>query len=405
MELSSSDTQKHNQRVHTQSLSMTRFGDGLVDPKLVLSWILTSVGAGPVWVGLLVPVREAGALLPQLYAAAKLRQFAVRKWWWVIGSLVQGVMVLLMALCAIFLTGAVAGALIVGCLAIFAVARSACSISYKDVLGKTVEKPRRGAVSGAASSISAIGVLAFGLLLLFEVFEQSTIVYGALFLATVLWLVAALRFTTLSETPSEIADTAHDPVMRSYVRYLRTDTELQKLIIVRGLLTATAVAPPFLLLLAQVGDTNLLNQLGGLVVASSFAAFVSGRVWGGLCDRSTPMVLAGSGLMNAGFLLLALWGVGAGLYSTLWFLPVVLFGLMVSYQGVRLARNVHLVNLANEETRAAYAAISNTIIGVVLLGTGLFGVLAAAYGVLAVIWVLTGMSVVGGLLGYTLKRP
>jgi len=40
-------TQAHNQAVHTQSLSMTRFGDGLVDPKLVLSWVLTSVGAGP----------------------------------------------------------------------------------------------------------------------------------------------------------------------------------------------------------------------------------------------------------------------------------------------------------------------------------------------------------------------
>jgi len=79
--------------------------------------------------------------------------------------------------------------------------------------------------------------------------------------------------------------------------------------------------------------------------------------------------------------------------------------LMVSYQGVRLARNVHLVNLANEETRAAYAAISNTIIGVVLLATGLFGVLAEVYDVQLVVWVLAGMSLVGGLLGFSLKRP
>jgi hypothetical protein len=194
-------------------------------------------------------------------------------------------------------------------------------------------------------------------------------------------------------------------VTRAYIGYLLKDTELQKLIVVRGLLTATAVAPPFLILLAQVGDTNLLTQLGGLVVASSFASFVSGRIWGGLCDWSTPLVLAGSGLMSVLFLLVALWGVGAGLYETLWFLPVVLFGLMVSYQGVRLARNVHLVNLANEETRAAYAAISNTIIGVVLLATGLFGVLAEIYDVQLVVWVLAGMSLVGGLLGFSLKRP
>lgn len=405
MQLPETDTQKHNQRVHTQSLSMTRFGDGLVDPKLVLSWVLTSVGAGPVWVGLLVPVREAGSLLPQLFAAARLRQVVVRKWWWVIGSVVQGVMVLLMALGALFLSGGVAGAAIVVCLAVFAVARSFCSISYKDVLGKTVDKARRGAVSGAASSISAIGVLAFGLLLLFQVFDQALIVFGALFLATVLWLLAAWRFSTLVEEPSRVSDTASDPVMRAYIGYLRNDHELQKLIIVRGLLTATAVAPPFLLLLAQTSDTSLLNQLGGLVVASSFASFVSGRIWGGLCDRSTPLVLAGSGLMSVIFLLLALWGVGMGLYATLWFLPTVLFGLMVSYQGVRLARNVHLVNLAHEATRAAYAAISNTIIGVLLLATGLFGVLAAAYGVQLVVWILAAMSLAGGLLSFSLKKP
>jgi hypothetical protein len=405
MQMTEQQTQAHNQKVHTQSLSMTRFGDGLVDPKLVLSWVLTSVGAGPLFVGLLVPVREAGSLLPQLFTAAKLRQFAVRKWWWVIGSVVQGVMVFSMALSALFLSGNSAGAAIVGCLTVFAVARSACSISYKDVLGKTVDKSRRGAVSGAASSISAIGVLVFGLLLLFQVFDQQLIVFGALFLATVLWMLAAVRFAALAETPSEIAVTARDPVARAYLGYLLKDSELQKFILVRALLTATAVAPPFLLLLAQVGDTDLLAQLGGLVVASSFASFVSGRIWGGLCDRSTPLVLAGTGLMSVLFLVVALWGVGTGLYGTLWFLPAVLFGLMVSYQGVRLARNVHLVNLANEETRAAYAAISNTIIGVVLLSTGLLGVLAEVYTVQLVIWVLVGMSLLGGLLGFSLQKP
>jgi len=245
----------------------------------------------------------------------------------------------------------------------------------------------------------------FGLLLLFEVFDQRAIVFGALLLATVMWLLAAWRFSYLAEVPSVIADTAYDPVTRKYIGYLVGDRELQKFLVVRGLLTATAVAPPFLLLLAQVGDTDLLAQLGGLVVASSFASFVSGRIWGGLCDRSTPLVLAGSGVMAAGFFGLALWGITAGLYGAAWFLPLVLFGVMVSYQGVRLARNVHLVNLANEETRAAYAAISNTIIGVVLLFTGLFGLLAQAYSIEVVIWLLIAMSALGGTIALSLQRP
>jgi hypothetical protein len=109
--------------------------------------------------------------------------------------------------------------------------------------------------------------------------------------------------------------------------------------------------------------------------------------------------------MAAGFYGLALWGIETELYSAAWFLPLVLFGVMVSYQGVRLARNVHLVNLANEETRAAYAAISNTIIGVVLLFTGLFGLLAQAYNIQSVIWLLIAMSLLGGLISFSLKRP
>lgn len=399
------DTQTHNQRVHTHSLSLTRFGDGLVDPKLVLSWLLTTVGAGAFWVGLLVPVREAGALLPQLFTAARLRKVAVRKWWWIYGSVVQGMMVFCMALSGLFLTGFAAGAAIVGCLTVFAVARSICSVSYKDVLGKTVVKNRRGAVSGAASSISAMGVLLFGLLLVFEVFAQQFIVFGALFLATVLWVVAAVRFSSLIEEPSEVIVTNSESVITLYAGYLFKDRELQKFLVVRALLTATAVAPPFLLLLAQVGEGNILTQLGGLVVASSFASFVSGRIWGGLCDRSTPLVLAGTGLLSAAFFWLAIWGVGAAMYVTTWFLPVVLFGIMVSYQGVRLARNTHLVNLASEETRAAYAAISNTLIGVVLLFTGLFGVLAELYGVESVMWLLVAMSVLGGLISFSLQKP
>jgi hypothetical protein len=88
-----------------------------------------------------------------------------------------------------------------------------------------------------------------------------------------------------------------------------------------------------------------------------------------------------------------------------WFLPLVLFVVMVAYQGVRIARSIHLVNLATEETRAAYTALSNTIIGLVLLGTGLFGVLAELIGVREVVIVLAVMSLAGGILASRLVKP
>jgi hypothetical protein len=401
--MNTTETQTHNKRVHIFSLSFTKLGDGLMDPKLVLSWLLNSLGAGVFWIGLLVPIREAGALLPQLFTSARLRHVLVRKWWWVVGSFVQGLAVLAIAVSALLLQGGLAGAVIVSALAVFAVARSICSVSYKDVMGKTVAKSQRGRITGSAASIAAGGVLAFGLLLLFGVFDQRLIVLVALFLAVGLWLLAALRFTTLREAASEIVVNKSESIFSTYIQYLTKDRELQKFLVVRGLLTATAIAPPFLLLLARAGETHLLTQLGGLVVASSFATFVSGWVWGALSDRSTSRVLGWAGFASVGFLGLALLGAYESWYDMVWFLPVVLFGLVVSYQGVRIARSVHLVNIATEETRAAYTAISNTIIGVVLLATGVFGVLGGLAGVQSVVWVLLVMSFFGGLIGFTLK--
>jgi len=401
--MNTTDTQKHNRKVHLFSLSFTKLGDGLVDPKLVLSWLLTSLGAGVFWIGLLVPIREAGALLPQLFTSARLRHVLVRKWWWVVGSLVQGLAVLGIAVSALSFSGGVAGASIVSFLAVFAVVRSICSVSYKDVMGKTVQKPKRGMITGSAASIAASGTLVFGLLLLFGVFEQRLIVFVALFLASALWLVAALQFSYLREEASQPAAESTESIFSVYFGYLKRDIELQKFLVVRGLLTATAIVPPFLLLLAQVGENNFLVQLGGLVVASSFATFVSGWVWGTLSDRSTSRVLGYAGLASVIFLGLSLAGFYQNWYDSAWFLPVVLFGVVLSYQGVRIARAVHLVNIATEETRAAYTAISNTIIGVVLLATGLFGALGAVAGVETVIWVFLLMSLAGGLIGFTLK--
>ena len=52
--------------VHFTALSLTKVADGLINPKIILSWLLSTLGAPGYLIGALVPVREAGALLPQL---------------------------------------------------------------------------------------------------------------------------------------------------------------------------------------------------------------------------------------------------------------------------------------------------------------------------------------------------
>ena len=62
------------------SLTFSKSADGLVDPKLVLSWLMTHLGAPVFLIALLVPIRESGALLPQLFTAGYLRSRPQRKW-------------------------------------------------------------------------------------------------------------------------------------------------------------------------------------------------------------------------------------------------------------------------------------------------------------------------------------
>jgi hypothetical protein len=54
--------------------------------------------------------------------------------------------------------------------------------------------------------------------------------------------------------------------------------------------------------------------------------------------------------------------------------------LAVAHSGVRLGRKTYLLDMATLETRAAYVAVSNTIIGLLLLLGGSVGLLADRFG-------------------------
>ena len=116
--------QPRNFFTHIVSLAATKMADGLIDPKLVLSWLLTQLGSPALFIGLLVPVRESGALLPQLFTAASLRHLPLRKWAWTVGSIVQGIAAISIAIAALTLEGEAAGLAIILALGVLAIRRS-----------------------------------------------------------------------------------------------------------------------------------------------------------------------------------------------------------------------------------------------------------------------------------------
>jgi hypothetical protein len=362
---------------HALSLSMTKVADGLIDPKLVLSWLLDALGAPDALVGALVPIREAGALLPQILMAGRVRRLRQRKWAWVAGSAGQGLCAGAMVLAALTLSGVAAGLAICAALAGLAVCRAACSVSYSDILGRTVGMARRGAVTGLAGSVGSLGVLVFAGLLISGMLQNRGAVIAAIALAALLWLAAALVFSGLVEDPG---DSDGSGGILPDLSILRDNPQLWRFILARGLLVSTALASPYLVLLASDAGQSALSGLGAMVLASALASLLSSYVWGRLADRSSRLVLMRAGVLGAAAILAAVALALAGLADAVWAMPGALFGLMIAYHGVRQGRSIYLIDMAPKDQRATYTAVSNTVIGGLLLAVGLLGGLGSLAG-------------------------
>jgi len=313
-----------------------------------------------------------------------------------------------MALASFALTGETAGWAIVGCLALFATARSFCSVSYKDVLGKTIAKKSRGTTTGAASTVAGALVLIFGGLLAFNLIPRTTTALAiVLLVASGLWLAAALVFTRVVEKAGA-TEGGENALPRAIAQFslLWQDPGLARFIAVRGLLVATSLAPPFVATLSTGEGAGEIGVLGLFITASALSGTLSAYVWGRLADRSSRIVLSMAGLIAALFLgatgAIAVFAPELGANAFVY--PALLFGLMIAYQGVRLGRSTHLVDMADEGQRASYTALSNTVIGVVLLAGGLFGLLAAAIGNGGVLLVFAGMSLLAAILALGLAE-
>jgi len=373
------EAEEGNALRHVASLSMTKLADGFINPKLVLSWLVGALGAPAVFAGLLVPIREAGALLPQLFSAGWVQAQTRRKWIWAAGSLVQGLAAAGIVVAALWLEGWAAGVTICALLAVLAVGRSFCSVSYKDILGRTVGQTRRGTVTGLAGSVASVGVIGFALYLMVGPGAEMTVILVAIGVAAALWIAASLLFSTLDEQPAETTDAGEEGPFAA-LSYLKEDSVLVRFILTRGLLTATALAPPFLVLMAGGEDGSGLGQLGALVLASALASFASSYVWGRLADRSSRQVLMRSGMLGAVALALAVALYLAGVFAQVWVASGVLFLVMIAYHGVRQGRSTYLTDMAPDEARAGYSAVANTVIGTLLLISGAFGGVASLLG-------------------------
>lgn len=375
------------------ALTLTKVGDRIIDPKTVLAWFLETVAAPAAFIGLLVPIRESGSLLPQAAISPWVARHERRTRVWVLGAVGQAVAAAGMAAVAVGLTGAAAGVALIGLLAVFAIARSLCSLSIKDVMGRTIPAGTRGKVTGWADSASGLVALTVGVGL-GRVEAAPATTFAWLFVAAAgLWLLAIAVLVGIDE-PRGHEDEANAEGIRDALGLLRDDVDFRHFVLARMLLLASALTPPFVVVLAIEATGDDISGLGPFVIASGLASLLGGRVWGGMADRSSRLVMAtaaGTAAVVVGFVVVAAWQD----VDRLWVWAMLYFVLALIHTGARVGRSTYVVELGDRGARTSYVAVSNTVMGVLLLAVGAVTSALAAVSTTAALVVLALIGTLG----------
>ena len=389
--------------------TLTSLGDTLTNPKTTLACLMGVVGAPVALIAWLVPIRESGSMLPQLLIAAWIRRMPYRRGVWIVGSLLQAAALLAMGAVAWSIEGTLAGALIIVCLIIFSLARGLCSVASKDVIGKTVPKTRRGRLNGVATSLSGWLALAFGVYcLIYPPSDDDMLFYAALLIgAALLWVAAALVYRGIDEAPgaTEGGGNALSHAL-GRISLLRDDAPFRRFVVTRALLLCSALSAPYYVVMAQEVETSF-GMLGAFLVANGLASSLSAGVWGRMSDASSRQVLIRAALLASllGPVVIAIdrW---APLPDNLhaWLFPVAFFVLGIAHAGVRVGRKTYVLDMAGGNKRTDYVAVSNSAIGLILLATGLFGLLSSLIGAAGMLLLLSGVGLAGALLAVSLPE-
>jgi len=327
---------------------------------------------------MLVPIREAGSMLPQIFLSGFIQKFSRRKPIYIIGLIAQFLCIAAIGLAALFLSPVVAGYTIIVALAMFATARAFCSVTSKDILGRAIPKGSRGKLSGIASSLSGIFATVAAILLLANRDQNDPQLLAYLVLgASTMWFFASFAYRFVHE-PVEESSTAKDSKATSLMHRLglvTRDKMFRNFIIARTLLLGTALASPVIVVIAQRSSSSGYTLIS-FIVAGAFATAISSVIWGNFADRASHLAMALGGVLAAitGVIAIVIFYSFPDIAKLSYTWPTLFFLFNIGYMGVRLGRSTWVVDATEGDQRTNYVSTSNTIIAVLII---LLGVIAA----------------------------
>lgn len=257
--------------------------------------------------------------------------------------------------------------------------------------------------------LSSVLVVAFGIYLLVNSQKPfSPQNFGVLFsIAGFFWILASLTYLRIKEFEGETDGGGNAfSVAISKLSILKTDKPFRLFVITRALFLCAVLSAPFFVVMAQQNSDANAFLLGLFILSNGLADMLSANFWGKFSDQSSRkvMILGASISTSMGFLVVAIDFFYKDLFSYIWLMPIIYFILSIGYQGIRIGRKTYIVDLAEGNKRTDYVAVSNTLIGLILLVSGLIGALTSFIGLSGVILVLSIIGLIAIILANKLPE-
>jgi hypothetical protein len=365
-----------------------------VSPKTTLPWLFSSVGA-PSWlIPLLVPIKESGSLLPQwsIYKYFP-NSIANRTFVWKIGASIQAFCSIFLAMTVDLFSETVLALVVLLLISIFSIGRALCSLSMKDIQADVFSKGERGQFVGYSATISAAVSLLLMLLLIITDNKLTIATAQLLVLAAgVLFFIAVILSAPLK---LNIQPQTNELQLSLFSTIVSTKL-LRNIVISRVLLMHSSLVFPFVILATTQSETFTLPYFIGL---SAFASLISSSFWGLFSDRSALLSLKIAALICSISTIALCFTINNASNSVLFAL---FFLLTLGYAGIRASRKTYLLDITDENNRASYVSSANTLVGMLLVTTGVLYALLSNYIGNQVIYVMTSLVVVGWLHSYIL---
>ena len=284
------ETSKRNYRAFLWHAAFLAIASAFMDVDTIIPSMLINAGGTSVHIGILTAILIGGTRLSQLFFAPFINSKSKKK-----GLLITGIYLRIAALVGVavvfFFEQSISSWIIIGLIFLFMTSFSLggafATVSYTDILGKSILEELRKSFFSMRQIISSTGTLFSAWLAgyVLKHFEYPNNYLAVFAIAAVALTVASLGFWKVKETKVEKTDETRG-FWKAIFHELKSNKRLNWYLLLTNTLGLNYAILPFILLLGKTnaGLSNefvgnlLLTKMAGLIVAGLFIFFFSKKI-------------------------------------------------------------------------------------------------------------------------------